>query len=221
MTDIPAGIPPGRYPGYDVLAKRNTPSWDAVTRDVIDRRLAVPREPRFFNATEWETLGALCSRILPQPSDRPPVPLPAYVDSKITEKHMDGYRYASLPPQGEAWQRGLAALDAEAQAAHGARFHALPEAQQDALIGLMQEGKLTADAWSGMPCQPFFEHRVIADITHAYYAHPTAWNELGFGGPASPRGYVRMKLDRRDPWDAAEAKPGEEAKALRENRHVV
>ena len=39
----------GRYPGYDVLAKRNTPSWNEQTRQVIDRRLATPREPRFLN----------------------------------------------------------------------------------------------------------------------------------------------------------------------------
>ena len=210
-----------RYPGYDVLDKRETPSWDAVTREVIDRRLAVPREPRFFSAAEWETLAALCARIMPQPADREPVPLPAYVDAKITEDHQDGYRYAALPPQGEAWRRGLAALDAEAQVAHGARFHTLGHAAQDALIQRMQDGGLTADAWGGMPCKPFFEHRVIADITHAYYAHPVSWNELGFGGPASPRGYVRMQLDRRDPWEAAEAKPGEEDNARRENRHVV
>ena len=44
---------------------------------------------------------------------------------------------------------------------------------------------------------------------------------MGFGGPASPRGYVRMELDRRDPWEAAEAKPGGESRALRENKHVV
>ena len=75
----------------------------------------------------------------------------------------------------------------------------------------MQQGELTGEAWGGMPCKLFFEHRVIPDITHAYYAHPTAWNEIGFGGPASPRGYVRMGLDRRDPWEAVEAKPGEEA----------
>jgi hypothetical protein len=48
---------------------------------------------------------------------------------------------------------------------------------------------------------------VIPDITHAYYAHPTAWNEIGFGGPASPRGYARMGLDRRDPWEAPRAQP--------------
>src|SRR5262252_10658338 len=54
----------------------------------------------------------------------------------------------------------------------------------------------------------------------AYYMHPTAWSEIGWGGPASPRGYVRMDFDRRDPWEAAEAKPGREAEALRENRRV-
>ena len=209
-----------RYPGYDVLSKQGSQSWDEITRRVVARRLAVPREPRFFTAAEWQTLSALCDRIMPQPTDRPPVPLPAYVDAKITEKHMDGYRYAALPGQGEAWQRGLAALDAEAQSVHGARFHALSPDVQDGLIHRMQAGALTSDAWGGMPCKPFFEHRVIADITHAYYAHPTAWNELGFGGPASPRGYVRMKLDRRDPWEAAEAVRGDEDKARRDNARV-
>ncbi len=209
-----------RYPGYDVMAKQWSPSWNEVTRQVVHARLNVPREPRFFTADEWETLGAVCARIMPQPADRPQIPLPAYVDAKITEDHRDGYRYAELPQQGEAWQRGLAALDSEAQAAHGSRFHALPPEAQDELLRLMQKGGLTSDAWGGMPCKPFFEHRVIADITHAYYAHPAAWNQIGFGGPASPRGYVRMKVDMRDPWEAAEAHPGAEDKARRENSRV-
>ena len=218
MTEVPNG---GRYPGYDVMAKQHTQSWDRVTRAVIQRRLDVPRLPRFFSEAAWETLGALCERIMPQPAGREPVPLPAYVDAKITDKQLDGYRYASLPPMGEAWQRGLAALDAEAQAAHDSRFHHLPPEAQDALITAMQRGTLQGEAWGGMPCRDFFEHRVIADITHAYYAHPVSWNEIGFGGPASPRGYVRMKLDMRDPWEAAEAKPGEEAAARRANAHAV
>ena len=83
----------------------------------------------------------------------------------------------------------------------------------------MQHGELTGAAWGGMPCKLFFEHRVIPDITHAYYAHPVAWNEIGFGGPASPRGYVRMGLDRRDPWEAVEAAPGENSK--RDGRTTV
>jgi hypothetical protein len=84
----------------------------------------------------------------------------------------------------------------------------------------MQRGQLDGEGWRGMPCKLFFQHRVIPDITHAYYAHPLAWNEIGFGGPASPRGYVRMGLDRRDPWEAAEARPGEELSTRRKNELV-
>ncbi len=31
------------YPGYDVLAKRDGPSWNAKTRDVLEERLAIGR----------------------------------------------------------------------------------------------------------------------------------------------------------------------------------
>ena len=209
-----------RYPGYDVQAKRDTPSWNRATQEAIDRRLAIPRTPRFFNPDEWTTLQAVCDRIMPQPADRPSEPLAAYVDQKMAEDIRDGYRYAVLPPQGEAWRRGLRALDEEARTAFGGPFHSLLPQRQDQLLRRAQSGALTGDAWAGMPCKPFFEHRLIPDITHAYYATPTAWNEIGFGGPASPRGYVRMALNRRDPWEAAEAEPGKEARAARDNRRV-
>jgi hypothetical protein len=209
-----------RYPGYDVLAKRDTTSWNAQTRQVIDSRLTVSLEPRFFSPNEWRTLGAICDRIMPQPPDRPPVPLPIYVDQKMADNVLDGYRYAVLPPQGEAWQRAIAALEAEAGSSYDAAFHALSGERQDELLRRMQRGELTGSAWGNMPCKIFFEHRLIPDITHAYYAHPVSWNEIGFGGPASPRGYVRMRLDRRDPWEAIEAKPGEEERAQRKNEHV-
>ena len=209
-----------RYPGYDVLGKRWTESWNEQTRQVIDRRLAVPQGPRFFSEAEWQILNAVCDRIMPQPKDRPPVPLAAFVDQKMTDRMLDGYRYAQLPPQGEAWQRGLAALDQAAETAHAGPFHSLAPDQQDSLLRQMQRGELTGEAWGGMPCKMFFEHRVIPDITHAYYAQPVAWNELGFGGPASPRGYVRMGLDRRDPWEAVESNPDEQLRAPRKNHRV-
>jgi hypothetical protein len=154
-----------RYPGYDVLSKRWAESWNDPIRSAIDRRLAVPREPRFFSAAEWRTLQAICDRILPQPRDRPPVPLPAYVDQKMAEGLLDGYRYVELPPQGDAWRQGLSALDRTACEAQGRPFHALSPDQQDALLSQMQRGELTGEAWGGMSCKLFFEHRVIPDIT--------------------------------------------------------
>ena len=38
----------------------------------------------------------------------------------------------------------------------------------------------------------------------AFYSHPSAWNEIGFGGPAYPRGYKNIGLGRREPWEVAE-----------------
>ncbi|WP_237479329.1 gluconate 2-dehydrogenase subunit 3 family protein [Lichenibacterium dinghuense] len=210
------------FPGYDVLDKRDTPSWNDATRSAIDARLAVPREPRFFTSDEFATLKAVCDRILPQPADRAdPVPLAATVDAKIFEGKGDGYRFADLPPQGEAWRIGLAALDHEAKARHNARFRDLSRADRDGILREMQHGRLEGDHWRGMPLKLFFTKRIVHDVTDAYYGHPTAWNEIGFGGPAAPRGYVRMDKNRRDPWEAAEGKPGQEERALRENQHVV
>ena len=68
-----------RFPGYDVLSKRHSPSWNEKTRQVIDARLALPREPRFLSPGEFRILDAICGRIVPQPGNRPPVPLAAMV----------------------------------------------------------------------------------------------------------------------------------------------
>jgi hypothetical protein len=58
------------------------------------------------------------------------------------------------------------------------------------------------------------------DVVLACFAHPASWSEIGFGGPASPRGYVRTGFDERDPWEAAQVKDGNVAVAKRKNRRV-
>lgn len=209
-----------RFPGYDVLRKRHTPSWNEQTRRVIDQRLATPRDPRFLTEHEFATLAAIAARIMPQPAHRAPIPVAALVDRKLYLDEQDGFRAEGMPREREAWRRGLAALDAEAQQRHGRDFRALTGAEQDALLRLMEQGALDHPAWGGMPPRTFFKQRLGRDIVFAYYAYPTAWNEIGFGGPASPRGYVRLGYDQRDPWEAAEAKDGEADAALRKNHRV-
>jgi hypothetical protein len=230
---------PPRYPGYDVLLKRDSPSWDQITREVVDERLAQPNKPRFCNDVQWRALDALCTVIVPRsrqaknaPTEdttthdegnrwnEPSVPVAALIDMKLFHDGRDGYRDARLPPLRDAWRIGLAALDTESRKAYGAAFADVDDAHQRALVTRMQRGELNDAAWEGMSCKVFFSLRVLHDIGSAYYAHPQAWNEIGFGGPANPRGYVRMQANRRDPWEASEAKPGHEARALEENRRA-
>lgn len=210
----------GRYPGYDVLSKRNTMSWNEQTRRVVDERLAVPRDPRFFTEDEFITVNAIAARLVPQPSGRPPIPVAALVDHKLHVGRADGYRQAGLPREREAWRRGLRAIDAEARRAYGGRFSEISALEQDTLLRRMQEGELHDAAWDGMPAKAFFKHRLGHDVVLAYYSHPAAWSEVGWGGPASPRGYVRMDFDERDAWEAVEFKGGDVDAVRRKNRDV-
>ncbi len=193
-----------RFPGYDVLAKRDTPSWNEQTRRAIDARLAITEEPRFFGEAEWRTLRAICDRVIRQPAMGSRVPIAALVDRKMEQDQRDGFRHAIMPPQREAWRRGLRAVDAEARARFGGAFHDLPPARQDEVLSGIEAGEAHTDTWGDMPPKTFFKARLLHDIAASYYAHPFAWNEIGFGGPASPRGYVRMDFNRRDPWEAVE-----------------
>jgi hypothetical protein len=213
---------PPLYPGYDVLAKWNTPSWDAITRRVIDERLATPDAPRFFSGEEWAVAAALCRRIVPQPDEADAVSLVALLDAKLLGDHGGGFREASMPYMREAWRKALFALDEEARAQHDGRgFAELPNHEQDALLSAMQAGGISGGRWAGIDAKTFFERRILVDVPPLYYGHPKAWNEIGFGGPASPRGYVRLDGNRLDPWEAVEAMPGQELEARRKNRHVV
>lgn len=213
-----------RYPGYDVLAKRDTPSWDPITRKVVDARLAIPLQPRFLDQTQWSAAATLCNCVVAQPADRPSVPLAAMLDARLFENQGDGWRDARLPPLREAWRIGLAALDAESRAAHGVLFSQLELDHQIALVTAMQHGELHDPAWQDMPCELFFSERVLHDLYGAYYSHPAAWSEMGFGGPANPRGFVRLYKNRRDPWEAVEAAPDstdqERAQVGKENARV-
>src|ERR1700739_1809587 len=131
---------PDRYPGYDVLQKRNSSSWNDQTRAVIDHRMAIDADHHaYFTDAEWQTMRAICARIVPQPPGRArPAPLAAMVDEKLHRNSGDGYRDARLPPMRDAWRRALAAIDAEATSRYGRRFHELGVLLQDDLLKAIQ-----------------------------------------------------------------------------------
>ena len=194
--------PPDRYRGYDVLAKWDTPSWNDTTRRVVAERLRDVPERRFFDEAEWQTLEALCETVIPQPERADPVPIAPWIDAAMVENRTLGTRFEPLPTMREAWRRGLAAIDAEARARNGRRFHELGPEEREQLLKAIDGGEVTAPAWEGLPPQQLFRNLLADEIVRVYYAHPAAWSEIGFGGPASPRGYVRLGANRRDSWEA-------------------
>ncbi len=209
-----------RFPAYDVLSKHDGMSWNDPTRQAIDERLAIKDEPVFFTLDEYCVLQAVCDRILPQAEWENKIPLAAHVDRHLQINGASGTRYDPMPYDGEAWRIGLAALDAEAREIYGVPFPELWPENADALLTRCQNGELNNAAWGNVPPAMFFKRRILGDIPAAYYAQPAAWSEIGFGGPASPRGYVRMQANRRDPWEAVEAYPGTSGSAAKKNAGI-
>jgi hypothetical protein len=194
------------YPGYNVLDKWDGPSFnDATRRAVADRLHNVP-ERRFFDEGQYALLKSVIDCILPQPERSPEqrIPVAAFIDEMLHANRGSGTRFAGMPPQREAWPQGLACIDQEAERRHGRGFRTLPAEDQRKVLGAIDAGDIDAAIWTGLDPKRFFRSILLKEAVKIYYAHPLAWNEMGFGGPAAPRGYLRLGPDERDPWEARE-----------------
>lgn len=195
-----------RYPDYDVLDKWDSQSWNDQTRAVIEERLDHVPQRKFFPPEQWALLEAIAARIIPQPDREEPIPIVPRIDKMLSENRGPGYRYADMPSMRETWSRGLDAIEAESRERFGLPFVELPESDRDSLLRAVQSGAVESAAWAELPPKRFFGSFLLKQIVSVYYEHPDAWSEIGFGGPASPRGYVRHGLDERDPWEGKEVK---------------
>lgn len=195
-----------RYPGYDVLEKWSSADFDDATREVVRRRVVEVSQLQFFTAEEAAALQALADRIVPQ-EDRPAaerVPIVPWIDQKLARDERDGFRDEQLPPQREAWRQALAGLDQAAQALHGVPFAGLGPSKRDSVVGHFASGDMPGATWATLPAKLMFK-LMLQRIVRTYYAHPTAWSEVGYNGPSAIRGHVRVWAGGVDPWEAQEA----------------
>jgi hypothetical protein len=174
-------------------------SWDETTTPVILRRLARHGAPRFFSADEEPAARALLDHLLAQ-NDEPKVPVFEMVDARLADGQPDGYHYDDLPRDPATWRWSLQALDAAARERAGVRFSELdPDGQRD----LIEDVRICDGRWQGLPAGHLFGVWMRYACS-SFYSHPWAWNEIGFGGPAYPRGYKHLALDGREPWEVQE-----------------
>ncbi len=193
-----------RYPGWSVLSQRG--HWDEAThRVVLDRVHNVPPF-RHFDPHRRGTLEALCARVIPQdwkPAGRR-VPIAPWIDQLAGRPVLDGFRFEDLPPNDVAWRWGLDGLDQTAQALSGAEFASLEPDRQDRVLEAIRAGDPPGEVWTRMPARRWWVYVALRQISGVYYAHPYAWDEIGFGGPAYPRGYYALNHGAPEAWEPRE-----------------
>jgi len=179
----------GRYPDFDVL--ESTDSWDDATKKVVLARLEPPGPLRFFTPDEEPTLRAFCDIVLAQDHE-PRVPVAEFVDAKLADGQLDGYQYADMPDDRDTWRLVLWGLDEAARERYGRTSFADAEpATQLALVNQFSQGWLQEGSFAQLNAGRAWSVCMRMTLS-AFYSHPWAWNEIGFGGPAYPRGYMRL-----------------------------
>jgi Gluconate 2-dehydrogenase subunit 3 len=199
----PAGLE-HRFPGFDVLSQAR--HWDQVTADVVLARTGPPTVVKFFTAAEEACAAALADQITGQ-HEEPRVPVLQMIDARLAAGETDGWRYADMPEDGQAWRDTLSYLDEDAAVRCGTAFADAAKVDQMALLQAVQD--LGSAEWHGLPAAHVWSLWTRYACT-AFYSHPSAWSEIGFPGPAYPRGYKNAGVGKREPFEVPDAQPSDD-----------
>jgi hypothetical protein len=202
---LPPRRQPGYYPGFSTISQ--SPFWDDATRAVVDDRVRHPPERKFFSAEAWSFWTTVFAHLIPQTdrtADRQ-IPIVAVLDHRLATNQTVGYRYDSMPQDRVVYEIGIEGIDREAEHRYKGKFLVLPYFEQDLVLKAIHDGKPEAasEIWKRMSVHRFWQ-MIMGDAIDAYYAHPWAWDEVGFGGPAYPRAYTRLERGEPEPWEVEE-----------------
>ena len=202
---------PNRYPAGSVRALLTTDLVTPQTRRALTERLenterlespatsSLPVAPQLFTPAEFDTLRAICARLLPNAQDLH-IDLAAQLDARLQTGKGNGWRYDVLPPDQEAHQRGLQAVDETAQALYKQSFAALDIWQQDAVLRTVQSGAPPGATWKTLPAKRYFEE-LLAELAECYYSDPTAQETIGYVGMADAAGWSAIGLNQLEAWE--------------------
>lgn len=203
----------GRYPDFDVLDAADT--WDAATRAVVIARLDPPGPLRFFTPEEEPTLRALCDVCTAQDAE-PRIPVAESVDAKMADGRLDGFQYADMPDDRDTWRMVLRGLDEAARDRARSGFADCGWDTREAVVADFADGTLSGGVWDRLNVARAWSVCMRA-ILSGFYSHPWSWNEIGFGGPAYPRGFMRTGTTGvREPFETPGATAEDAVRAVEE-----
>ncbi len=193
------GITPqmrGRYPDYDVLEQ--VEHWDERTREVVlDRVAQRALDPRSSTTSRRVRLRAFCDVVTGQDCE-PRIPVLEMVDEKLSAAATRrlSLRGHAARPRDLAGGRGR---PRRLRPRGGPRLlrQAPPSECQHEIVERFSKGELD---WE-LPVKKAWAV-VMRMVLAAFYSHPWAWSEIGFGGPAYPRGFARLGAGQREQWES-------------------
>lgn len=189
-----------RYPSFNVMNELD--EWDDHTQTIVSSRLQANTSLQILTPEEAETLRQISSILVSDSTAEVLDFVIEHVDRTLYKSPGEGQRKKGVPEASELVRSGLQAIDAGARELYGSSFQELDAASQKQYLQSVSESTAEpADIWSAIPQEPLFA-KLLQLTVESYCSHPRIWSEIGYAGPAYPRGYVRTQLGQLDPWEA-------------------
>ncbi|MDW7672949.1 MAG: gluconate 2-dehydrogenase subunit 3 family protein [Bacillota bacterium] len=188
------------YPSYDIMALQD--EWDSNTKEIVKKRLGPFSKPKFLKEKEVTLLAKISEHLTFDNRDEIIQWIIHHADQKLQTVIGEGEKKPEAPAEKVLVRKGLEAIDKLAETKYGKEFLKIDTKEQFGILAALQLGKADQlPEWSIIPQKELFNK--LAEIAiSAYYSHPTVWSEIGYGGPAYPRGYYRIEFGLADPWEA-------------------
>jgi len=184
----------------------NSDQTSEQTRSFMLRRMAdgadSDYQPVVVSQEGLATLRAVAEAVVPGAG----FDLGVMMDKKLATAQGDGWRFDPLPPNAEAWRRGVESLDAAAAKEFGAPFRSLNGGHQGWLLEQAGNGKLghpfdsltpeesDGTLYNAEQMQLWFED-VRGDFVRLYLADPRGLQRIAFTGFADEGVVTQLKLD--------------------------
>jgi len=152
---------------------------DATLRVLEQRANPAPRSARYFSDEQFAQLQQIVDAILPQGQVGTTIDLADSIDRRLQNGITQGWRFAVLPPDGEAYRQGLAAFAAMLQQTPMKTFAAMPVPAREGYLRCVANGDV--DGPSHFPLSKWLQ-LVRTDVVQTWTAHPSTMQAMGYFG---------------------------------------
>lgn len=168
------------------------------TKKVLQSRIdKKERKILFFDRRSYELLNVICDLLMDQDSNNRMVEIALFIDERLAAEQTDGWRYDSMPPDGEMYILGLNAIDSTSTNDYKTKFLYLTKEKQKKILLNVQKGNVDIKIWKKLNPALFFEE-ILADTTEIFYSNPFVQTSIKYVGMADAKGWTKLKLNQKE-----------------------
>ncbi|MDD9270530.1 gluconate 2-dehydrogenase subunit 3 family protein [Paenibacillus sp. GCM10023248] len=190
----------GHYPSFDVMDEQD--AWDDHTQSIVTSRLNSEITFHFLTEPETKLLRRICSILVNDQRADVLDYILVHIDQTLHQSPGESQRKVGVPHASELVRSGLGAIEQGARLTYDAAYTELDTQEQIQYLQSISASMAEPQhIWSPIPQKELFKKLMNLTI-ESYCSHPNVWSEIGYAGPAYPRGYVRTEIGQLDPWEA-------------------